>query len=117
MGEPPPPHRVIRHPGADADIEQIVEYIGEVKKAPANARRYAAKLIGTCDRLDIFPDAYTQVKPPPPRPVYRYVVDGTYLLLYEVFPNERVVRVLYVWHGARRPPNFRRQRDPLPSAP
>jgi plasmid stabilization system protein ParE len=106
--------KVVRHPSVADDLDDIYVYIARVRQAPGTAIEFIAKIIGQFDRLDLAPGTTTPVHTRPPRPAYSARARKNYLIFYEVFPVDRVVRVLYVWHAARLPPDFERQDDPLP---
>jgi len=83
-------------PEAEADLEQIVEYIAQ--DSPRRAVSFACELRRRCEDLATSAEAY------PFAPRYRHEgirrrVHGNYLIFYVVRADE--VHVLHVLHGAR----------------
>jgi toxin ParE1/3/4 len=76
-----------------ADIEQYIEL-----DKPEAARRVAAKLRSSVERLAEFP----LLGRPGPRPGMRQLITPPFLISYRV-QSERV-EILSIWHGRRRSP-------------
>ena len=109
-----PTHQVTTHPGFDGDLARIARYIAVEQERPWDAEKFSAALRRHIAELAGVPAGYTKASEGPPRPAYKRVFKKTYLVYHEVFEAERVVRVLYVWHGRRRDrPDLGRQDDPL----
>lgn len=92
-------YRVIIVPEADKDLNEILEYVAT--HSPGNASKVIDRLLHDIASLSLFPyrhavnrhrrfPAGTRIMPVPP-----------YRVIYRVFENPRVVRVLHVEHGSR----------------
>ena len=91
------------HPGFFDDVGAV--------GAPA---RWSARVFAAAYALEVQPNRYRMVHDNPPRPAYRVVFEHDRLIHYERFEDEQVVRVLYLWHPARKEqPDFERQWDEL----
>lgn len=107
---------VITHPGGDDDVERAGLYVLERHNSLQGALRLVELLRAEFHKLDTLPDGHRKVvgefvRQPYVRP-WR-----DYLIYHEMYEQENVVRVLYVWHARRSSrPNFGRQHDPLPEA-
>ena len=86
--------RATRTRKADADLAQIVAYIGA--DSPRAAERFSAKLDGKGDLLAEFPGIG---RPDPKRPGRRVFSVGDYLIIYRETPDG--IEVLRYVHGRR----------------
>ena len=106
-------YKVVYHPGATEDLNAIRDYIAVVGQRPLTALRVVDRLEAAANGVRTFPHGYPVFSAAPPRES-RVVVSKPYLIYYEIFEPDRVVRVLYFWHGRRGTrPDFARQDDPL----
>ena len=106
-------YEVITHPGAEADIDAMVDWLLD-EGAGENALKWARRLRRFITALDTFPSGRQTISTRPPRPAYSVPFERRRLVIFEVFEAERVVRVLYVWHGYRKGrPDLGRQDDLL----
>ena len=109
-------YRIQFHPGAVEDVLDVARHIRDDRQNPANADRFVGLVYAQAGRLDTFPGAYRDVSDAPPRPVHAVPVRSarSYSLYFEVFEDEALVRVLYVWDNRRgTQPNLGRRHDPL----
>src|SRR5690348_4076568 len=94
--------RLLLSPRAVADLEEIAEYID--RDNPVRAATFVAELEATCRTVARTPELY------PARgdlaSGLRMAVHGRYLVLYRDLPDENVVRVERVLHGARNLPRL-----------
>lgn len=88
--------RVIIMPEAEADLEQIIEYIAH--DSPKRAVSFARELRRRCEDLATSAEAYPFLLRYRHEGVRRRV-HGNYLIFYVVRADE--VHVLHVLHGAR----------------
>ena len=83
---------------AVSDLEKIVRYIAH--DDPAAAERFGRQLVQRTRGL-----AQPQIRNSggvlQKRPGVRKLIEGNYLILYRVFDDQKKVRVLRFWHGAR----------------
>ena|SRR5437660_6449293 len=79
------------------DLEQIVKYIA--RDDPAAAERFGSKLIAQAGSLADAPEMGPRL---PQKPDSRFFPVGSYLIIYRLDTEQRVVRILRFWHAARR---------------
>jgi plasmid stabilization system protein ParE len=101
----PAHYRVIILPRASADIHGICSFIEQEQKSPQNAALVAQRLIAAIDSLEILPHRYR---------IHEHRKDSTksvrsmpvppFIIYYRIDDSNQTVRVLTVWHGARRQP-------------
>ena len=98
-----PSYRVIVSPRAFSDLDAILDYV--TLRSPANARRVIDRLWEAMHGLARLPRRYRVVSGPrqPGRSVRR-MPGSNYLVYYRIDDQQQVVRILSVWHGARRQP-------------
>ena len=91
-------YQVVFTPYASGDLEQIVRCIA--RDNPAAAQRLEEKLV---DRALSLSEALVCQSGGrlPKRPGVRKLIEGNYLILYRILPEQNKVRVLRFWHGAR----------------
>src|SRR5437660_1599073 len=86
------------------DLQSIFDYIAT--RSAQNAPKMISRILDALERLKVIPHR-TVVRGQPEadsHPV-RSLPVGSYMILFRVFDEHRVVRVLCVRHGARRPPD------------
>ena len=86
-----------------SDLQEIVEYLGEVSGSEIASR------IGN-ELLDCAVEAGAKPflgQPVPQRPGARKVLRYHYLIYYDVKETQKTVEVLRIWHGARDPKTLR----------
>ena len=106
-------YQVVEHLGAIYDIEEMLDRI-RVKSDLETAVEWDKRLRRSLHALGNMPKKFPVFADAPPRAVYRTHFEQLRHIYYEVFEAERVVRVLYVWHGHRDDtPDLARQNDPL----
>jgi len=91
-------YQVIFTPYASGDLEQIVRYIA--RDNPDAAQRFGDKLIDRALSLSE-PLVFQSGGRLPKRPGVRKLIEGNYLILYRILPEQNKVRVLRFWHAAR----------------
>ena len=91
-------YQVVFTPYASGDLEQIVRYIA--RDNPDAAQRFGDKLV---DRALSLSEALVCQSGAwlPKRPGVRKLIEGNYLILYRILPEQNKVRVLRFWHGAQ----------------
>ena len=96
-------YRVIITPIAGSEIEEIHRYIS--KDSAANAAAMVTRILDALEPLKQFPHrAKIDRQSPGLRHPVRSLVVKPYIIYFRVLDDDRVVRVLSVRHGARRPP-------------
>jgi len=91
-------YRVVFTPYASGDLERIVRYIA--RDNPVAAQRHGDKLVDRALSLDE-PLVCQSGGRLPKRPGVRKLIEGNYLILYRILPEQNKVRVLRFWHVAR----------------
>ncbi len=91
-------YQVVFTPYASGDLEQIVRYIG--RNNPDAAQRFGDKLVVRALSLSEALVSQSGGRLPK-RPGVRKLIEGKYLILYRILPEQNKVRVLRFWHGAR----------------
>jgi len=95
--------RVLRHPRAERDIEEQVEYYLLVERAPAVAARLVDAVERGLERLQRHPEAGAPVEAASPRlaELRRWPVPGfeNHLVFYRA--SGRGVEIVRILHGAR----------------
>jgi plasmid stabilization system protein ParE len=79
------------------DLQKIVEHI--VRDDEQAAERFGMAIIQQAENLSKALEMGTILIA---RPGCRYFPFGNYLIIYRVDPSRKTVRVLRIWHGARR---------------
>lgn len=87
---------------ARSDLRAISTSIAQ--DSPVAAERFVNRLLDNAESLG---DAPRRGKSVTDRDGVRRVVHRPYVIYYRVEENERVVRVLRFWHGARAPESLR----------
>ncbi len=105
--------QVIEHPGAIHDIGEILDRI-LLKTYIETAAGWDRRLRRFLRKLGNMPTKFLVFAPPPPRAVHRTHFEHNRHVYYDVFETERIVRILYLWHGHRgETPDLDRRADPL----
>ena len=106
-------YRVVKHPAAEDDVRDMVAYVALQSSLEA-ALEWASRLDDFIDSLNYMPTKFPVFADPPPRAIHRTHFEQNRQIYYDVFAPERVVRILYVWHGRRgETPDLERRDDPL----
>ena len=78
------------------DLDRIRAFIS--KDDPAAGLSFCRKLLDHAESLSAFPDRGGHLQE---RPGARFLVVGSYLIVYRISHEAKAVRVLRFWHGAR----------------
>ena len=98
--------KVILTPQSIDDLKEAVVFIA--LHNPERARTFGNELIDRALALATFPER-GRVVPEIGEPAVREIIHGSYRIIYEIFPEQRVVYVLRFWHGARGEPEIKSQ--------
>jgi plasmid stabilization system protein ParE len=90
--------KVVFTPVALDDLQAIVEFISE--ENPESAQRIGDKLVHRALSLGE-PHRCQSGARLRNRPEIRKLVEGRYLVMYKVVLEQKTVRILRFWHGAR----------------
>jgi toxin ParE1/3/4 len=93
---------------AGLQLQEIHEYIAA--EDPTAARRVVEKIIACVEQLGRTPRIGTVYRKSGKHPI-RKVVSGKYRIFYRVLEAETRVEILVVWHGARRDPKFKKDKE------
>lgn len=93
-------YRVVVHPLAEAEIDEVYDYIIRTHDDSIGAEVWLSGLRRQIRSLSFLPERNPKAGTGTHRPIFRCVY-RSHLIYYEVFESELVVQVLYVWHGAR----------------
>ncbi|MCE0496739.1 MAG: type II toxin-antitoxin system RelE/ParE family toxin [Methylacidiphilales bacterium] len=91
-------YQVVITPYASGDLERIVRYIA--RNNPDVAQQFGEKLVDRALSLSETVVCQSGGRLPK-RPGVRKLIEGNYLILYRVLPEQNKVRVLRFWHGAQ----------------
>lgn len=97
------PYRIVVSPEASDDLQSLYAFIAQ--DSPGNADRMVDRILLAIETLKSFPHR-TVVEHTSPRlrhPV-RSLPVRPYVVYFRVVDEERIVRILTIRHGARRPP-------------
>ena len=94
---------VILTPQSQDDLAGIVRYIA--RDDPDRARFFGNQLIDHALSIGPFPEQ-GRIVPELNEPSVRELIHGSYRIIYEVFPDPKVVYVLRFWHAARGAPQI-----------
>ena len=97
-------YKVIWDDEAIEELGQIVRYIAEDN--PLAARRIGEAIFDQTGRLGSFPQMGRKFRKLN-REAVREISVPPYRIIYQVKDAERSVRILKVWHGARREPELK----------
>jgi toxin ParE1/3/4 len=98
--------KVILTPRAQDDLREIVSFI--VRHNRDRAKSFGHELIDHALTLSELPER-GRVVPEISEPSVREIVHRPYRIIYEIFPEQKVVCVLRFWHGARGEPEIGNQ--------
>jgi plasmid stabilization system protein ParE len=98
----PDKFRILMRKQAATDLEKIFTKIA--KNSPQAAPAFIERILDALDSLEIFPhrNVVEGQKPETDHPV-RSLPVPPYLVFFRVLDHQRVVRILRIRHGARRP--------------
>jgi toxin ParE1/3/4 len=96
--------QVILTPQSLEDLEQIVSFIA--KDNPARGRSFGNELIDRALSFGAFPEL-GRIVPEIGEAAVREITHAPYRIIYEIFPEERIIYVLRFWHGARGEPEIK----------
>jgi toxin ParE1/3/4 len=83
-------------------LNDLAEIIGHIAEDDADAAsRFGSSLLDHVDLLARFPRMGSVV---PRRPQVRKLVHSPFLIYYRLDDNKRLIEVVHVRHGARKPP-------------
>src|SRR5262249_25061826 len=101
----PAHYSVIILPRATKAITDICSFIEQEQKSPQNAALVARRLIAAIDSLEFLPHRYRihEHRQDPAKTV-RSMPAPPFVIYYRIDDVNQTVRVLTVWHGARRQP-------------
>ena len=92
---------VILTPQSQDDLAGIVRFIA--RDDPGQARVFGNQLIDHALSIGPFPER-GRIVPELNEHTVRELIHGAYRIIYEVFPDPKVVYVLRFWHAARGTP-------------
>ena len=96
-------YKVIWDDEAIEELGQAVRYIAQ--NNPAAARKTGETIFHKAGQLGMFPEMgkiFRKLN----RPDVREIPVSSYRIIYHIKDAERCVRILKVWHGARREPKI-----------
>lgn len=91
-------YQVVFAADASSDLEQIVRYIA--RNDPGAAQQFGEKLVDRALSLSEVLVCQSGGRLPK-RPGVHKLIEGNYLILYRILPEQNKVRVLRFWHGAQ----------------
>jgi plasmid stabilization system protein ParE len=98
----PDAYRIILAKRVATDLERIFDYIAE--RSPQNAPRVIDHILASIERLAEIPHrTIVADQPGKANSPVRSLAVPPYVIFFRVVEEQRVVRVLRVRHGARRP--------------
>ncbi|OGX90667.1 type II toxin-antitoxin system RelE/ParE family toxin [Hymenobacter coccineus] len=89
--------------GARDDLHQLHEYLTQT--SPAYAERLLDKIISRVDALHQFPQMGWTLPEAPGDQLLRELLEGSYRIIYEVLPNDRIL-ILKIHHTSRPLPDL-----------
>ena len=95
------PFKLTYSPTAFRDLEQVADALAA--QSPDTASRLLESIIGSIDSLAIFPHRNVVDGQPPSANPVRSLPAPPYMIYFRADDRRRVVRILRVRHGARRP--------------
>lgn len=96
------PYSVIWRPIAEADLDNIIDYIAQ--DSPANAKKFGKELRDKTKQLAGFPGSGRLGRPGLPDWLRELVVHKNYIIFYRVLNESRTVEILRVKHAAQQMP-------------
>lgn len=96
------PYSVIWRPIAEADLDNIIDYIAQ--DSPANAKRFGKELRDKTRQLAEFPGTGRSGRPGLPDWLRELVAHKNYIIFYRVLDESRTVEILRIKHTAQQMP-------------
>ncbi len=96
------PYSNIWRPIAEADLDNIIDYIAQ--DSPANAKKFGKELRDKTKQLAEFPCTGRSGRPGLPDWLRELVAHKNYIIFYRVLDESRTVEVLRVKHAAQQMP-------------
>ena len=96
------PYSVIWRPIAEADLDNIIDYIAQ--DSPANAKRFGKELRDKTRQLAEFPGTGRSGRPGLPDGLRELVAHKNYIIFYRVLDESRTVEILRIKHTAQQMP-------------
>lgn len=90
-------YKVLYQPRSLTDIRRIVGYIAEDSESVASS--FGSALLDHIDLLEIYPRMGVATR----RGQVRKLIHGPIVVYYRVIDRSRVVEILHVRHGSRKP--------------
>ena len=90
-------------PLAEQDIEELVAFIGADDKVAAE--RMAQRIMNRVESVSKYPRIGTIV-PEFDCEELRELLQAPYRIIYRIYDDEKKIRILRVWHGARSTPHI-----------
>jgi plasmid stabilization system protein ParE len=98
----PDKFRIIMRKQAATDLEKIFTTIA--RSSPQSAPEFIERILDAVDGLEIFPHRnVVEGQKPNKRGPVRSLPVPPYLVFFRVVDSQRIVRILRIRHGARRP--------------
>ncbi len=96
------PYSVTWRPIAEADLDNIIDYIAQ--DSPANAKKFGKELRDKTKQLAEFPCTGRSGRPGLPDWLRELVAHKNYIIFYRVLDESRTVEILRVKHAAQQMP-------------
>ncbi len=96
------PYSVTWRPIAEADLDNIIDYIAQ--DSPANAKKFGKELRDKTKQLAEFPCTGRSGRPSLPDWLRELVAHKNYIIFYRVLDESRTVEILRVKHAAQQMP-------------
>ena len=96
------PYSNIWRPIAEADLDNIIDYIAQ--DSPANAKKFGKELRDKTKQLAEFPCTGRSGRPGLPDWLRELVAHKNYIIFYRVLDESRTVEILRVKHAAQQMP-------------
>jgi len=96
------PYSNIWRPIAEADLDNIIDYIAQ--DSPANAKKFGKELRDKTKQLAEFPCTGRSGRPSLPDWLRELVAHKNYIIFYRVLDESRTVEILRVKHAAQQMP-------------
>jgi len=102
MAKSEKPYSVIWRPIAEADLDNIIDYIAQ--DSPANAKKFGKELRDKTKQLAVLPGSGRSGRPGLPSWLRELVAHKNYIIFYRVLDESRTVEILRVKHAAQQMP-------------
>lgn len=96
------PYSNIWRPIAEADLDNIIDYIAQ--DSPANAKKFGKELRDKTKQLAVLPGSGHSGRPGLPSWLRELVAHKNYIIFYRVLDESRTVEILRVKHAAQQMP-------------